>query len=127
MDLQWLSWGKALVQFFDLQAKLAALLENRKPFLLERANDVLTDNSDLNIWQICYQKWIKCASHCKENGWEYLLPMIKLEISSKNSNSWKLASATMRQYLDFSTEVGGVFNGSDLLDIVKWSVTTDLY
>ena len=47
-----------------------------------------------------------------------------IKISNKNSNSWKLASATIHQYFDFSNEVGGIFNESDLLDIVKWSVTT---
>ena len=30
MDVQWLSWGKALVQLSELQAKLAAFLKKQK-------------------------------------------------------------------------------------------------
>lgn len=50
--------------------------------------------------------------------------MTKLELSSKNSNFWKFASATKCQYLDFSNEISGALNESDLLDTVKWNVTT---
>lgn len=49
------------VKLFELQAKLAMFLKkNRKWILLKRANDALTDYSELDIWQIHYQKWIVC-------------------------------------------------------------------
>lgn len=49
--------GKALVQLFELQAKLAAFLQKTEnEFFLKRVDDALTDYSELNIWQIYYQK-----------------------------------------------------------------------
>lgn len=39
-----------------------------------------------------------------------------IEISSKNANSWKLASAILHQYFN---EIGGVFNDSDFVRYCK--------
>lgn len=39
-------------------------------------------------WQTFSLKWIKWACHFKEN-WQYLLPMIKSELSRENSNFGK--------------------------------------
>lgn len=47
------------------------------------------DDSDLGIWQTFFEKGTERACHFKENNWKYLLPKIKLELSSKNEYFWK--------------------------------------
>lgn len=54
---------------------------------------------------------MKQACHFKENIWYYLLPMVKLDLSSKNSKFWKLLAAIISlmlpQLKDFSDNIGG--------------------
>lgn len=68
IDVWWLSWGKALVQLFELQAKLATFLKLENCFTWKAKYHF--SYSDLSIWQIFYQKSTKGACHCKGNNWE---------------------------------------------------------
>ena len=71
-----------------------------------------------------FSKWIKQAYRSKENNWQYLLPMITHELSSKNQNfgktrkhHWKLDSFSIIK--DSSDEIGGEINKCKGLHCIK--------
>lgn len=69
--VQGLSWGKALVQLFELQAELVTFLKECHFHLKERLT--------CKLWLIRHsQKQMKLASHFKENNWQDLLCMKKV-------------------------------------------------
>lgn len=63
---------------FELQAELVTFF-NRMLFSLQRMNDM-----QAMVIQTFSQKQMKLACHFKENKWQDLLPIIKLELSSEN-------------------------------------------
>lgn len=60
----------------------------------------------LGIQQLLSRQWRVC--HFKENKWQYRLPMIKFNLSSKNQNFRKLVSATVSfKIFQFSDKIAG--------------------
>lgn len=90
----WPSQRKVLLLLFGLQAELAFIyLFILFVFIFVFLwNNIFTwknncqtkySYSDLGIWQIHSWKWTKWACYFKENNWQYLSPMVKLESQAK--------------------------------------------
>ena len=95
--IRWLSWENTCMQFFKLQSGRAGFVS----FLLERhlfpwKRDWQLWYWDLGIWRTFSCKWITC--HYKVNKWQYLLLMIKLELSEKSYNFGKPLSPWAWQF-----------------------------
>lgn len=73
--------------------------------------------------EIFFQKPTKWAHHSKENNWQYLLPVIKSDISSGHQNPGKLVSATA-SLKAFSDEINGSVDECDFsVNIWKSCIT----
>lgn len=122
IDVWWLSWGKALVQLFELQAKLATFLKLENCFTWKAKYHF--SYSDLSSWKIFYQKSTKGACHCKGNNWEVFVANDKITafkqkfIFLKTCIGYQVSRLRIFLWGQYS-----VFNESDLLDVVKWSVS----
>lgn len=77
-EIRWLSEGAALVQLFELWAKLAVFFMAHH-FYLEKNNYscLSCDYLDFDIWQKVYQKWTNII---------LLLSMIKFKLPGKDEN-----------------------------------------
>lgn len=79
---------KASVWWFELWTEAVSFCMHDHFCLKEQ----LIENSscsDLDILQTFCPKWTKWTCHFKENNSDYLLPLIKFELSSKKLEFWK--------------------------------------
>ena len=80
---------------FELQAELTIFLNGTSLFTWKNNRNTNYGYSDLNIWQTFSPTWTKWACHFKKNNSQYLLPMTKLKLSSKNWNFGKHVPTTV--------------------------------
>lgn len=81
-EVWWLSQRKVLVQLFELWTEVMEYHFHLKQWFI---NVILTWAFDR-----CFLKWTKQALYIKEKNWQFLLLVIKSEISSEKQNFGKL-------------------------------------
>lgn len=111
---------------------IVSLWANLPTFLTEYyfyLKEQLTENRQTILFRLGYLRttYLKATKYTrafKENNWQYLLPMITYELSSKSQNfgkthkhHWELDSFSIIK--DFSDEIGGEMNKYKGLHCIK--------